>query len=137
MKLRTYRTAVLAMFASVWLVVGAIGIAVMGVIPAGWAFLVATVLFVAVFIVTTLFALAVNLKLLRITCPLCSRPGRLATVMRRYTYFICPQCGEVHPSGPFSRSYVQIDAGLSEEEGGQEDVPPPPDRPGEDGQEAS
>ncbi len=108
MKLRTYRTAVLTVFLAVWVMVAAIAVAILGWLPRGWAFLVATVLFAGVFVAGTAFALLVNLRLLRITCPFCQSPGHLASEGRKYTYFVCPQCGEIHPAGPMSRSYIRI-----------------------------
>jgi predicted RNA-binding Zn-ribbon protein involved in translation (DUF1610 family) len=115
MKLQTYRTAVLVVFYAVWAMVAVIAMAVLGWLAKNWAFLVATVLFAAVFVVSTVFALLVNLKWVTITCPFCRSKGRLASVGRKYTYFVCPRCGEVHPSGPMSRRYVRIDTGLSKE----------------------
>ncbi|MFP4140048.1 MAG: hypothetical protein ACOCZU_04140 [Planctomycetota bacterium] len=120
MKLRTYRTAVLCLFYAVWLTASAIALAVLGWIPSGWAYLAATILFAGVFLAGTVFALLVNFKMLRITCPFCGQRGRLATENRRYTYFICPRCGEIHPAGPMSRSYVRLGKDLPGNDDGSE-----------------
>ena len=136
MKLRTYRTAVLCLFYAVWLTAAAIALAILGWIPSGWAYVVATVLFVGVFVAGTVFALLVNLKLLRITCPFCGQRGRLATENRRYTYFICPKCGEIHPAGPMSRSYIRLGKDLHHKDDSSE-ANSPGENPDDDGDKAS
>lgn len=63
--------------------------------------IVAALAYMLLFVVCLMAAvisLAYFLGWLKITCPLCGRDGNL-TGSRRYTYFVCRSCGDVHAKG--------------------------------------
>ncbi|MFP4053323.1 MAG: hypothetical protein ACLFV7_05600 [Phycisphaerae bacterium] len=97
--LKTYSRAVRTFFLLIWITVVLAMLTFYNLIPQDAGFVTVTVLFAAVFVAVTVFALGVNFRMFHITCPFCRREGKLMLRGRTYTYFRCPSCGDIHGMG--------------------------------------